>query len=44
MNFAWQGSSIVIGGIAIVDDPAPNPVDNFLVRLENDLLFADGFE
>jgi uncharacterized delta-60 repeat protein len=44
MNVAWQGSRIVVGGIVIVDDPAPNPVDNFLVRLEIDLLFADSFE
>lgn len=44
LNFAWQGSEIIVGGIVIVDDPAPNPVDNFLVRLEIDLLFADGFD
>lgn len=44
LNFAWQGSRLLASGIAIVDDPSPNPVDNFLVRLESDLLFADGFE
>lgn len=44
LNFAWQGSRILVSGIVVTDDPAPNPVDNFLVRLEIDLLFADGFE
>lgn len=44
LNLAWQGSRLLVGGIVIVDDPAPNPVDNFVARLESDLLFADGFE
>lgn len=44
LNLVWHGSALLASGISIVDDPAPNPVDNFLVRLEIDLLFADGFD
>lgn len=43
LNFAWQGSRLLIGGIGVVE-PLPNGIDNFVVRLEIDLLFADGFQ
>jgi uncharacterized delta-60 repeat protein len=44
LDFAWQGSRLLASGIGVVDDPSPFPVDSFVVRFENDLLFADGFQ
>lgn len=44
LNLAWQDSRLLVSGIAIVDDPSPSAVDNFLVRFDIDMVFADGFE
>lgn len=43
LNFAWQDSRLLVSGIAVVE-PVPNGIDNFVLRLDIDLLFADGFE
>lgn len=40
VDVAFQGSQIIVGGITDV----PGGIDALLVRLENDLLFADGFD
>jgi uncharacterized delta-60 repeat protein len=43
LDFAWQDSRLLIRGTASVE-PLPTGVDTFVVRLETDRLFADGFE
>ena len=44
LNLAWPGNRLLVGGIAVVDAAGENPIDNSVVRLETDLLFADGFD
>lgn len=43
LGIAFQGSQPIVAGISIVSG-VDNPIDNFLVRLETDLIFANGFE
>lgn len=43
LGIAFQGSQPVVSGISIVPG-LDSPIDNFLVRLETDLIFANGFE
>lgn len=43
LGIAFQRSQPVVSGISIVAG-VDNPIDNFLVRLETDLIFANGFE
>jgi len=40
---AFQGTQIIASGVSDVG-PSGSALDNILVRLQNDLLFADGFE
>jgi hypothetical protein len=41
---ALSGSDILLSGIAFVEGAGPAPIDVFVARLRNDVIFSDGFE
>jgi uncharacterized delta-60 repeat protein len=44
LGVALSGSDILLSGIAFVEGAGPTPIDVFVARLRNDVIFSDGFE
>lgn len=43
-GIAFQGTQIIVSGVTNIGPTANNQFDNVVVRLQNDLIFADRFE